>query len=577
MQKKHTLLGKNLVFSIIIVILVGLSTAVTSYFIQDKILNKEIYNRTAGIAKLWNSQFDLEDVKSALSDSDLQSEIQQQFTSNLNHLTELEPDVGQGYILDNEYANNNKDLRIIAAPQHIIDAGFPPGSEYANPILLDAYEKALTTKKIANTEIYSDEFGTWQSVLLPVLDKSDEVIAVFGVDLNAGITEELRKEFLITLSIGMLISLLVVITLQFFGLKRMLAPIKDIEQAINEVSQGNLTATIKITSKDEFGMLGNHFNRMTESLSNLVASVYKVNSNVKESSNEFLRIASETYESSNRFNFSIGEVAVSLEEQTRSSQESARAMEEMAIGIQKAAESATTVSQKSETTLDQTIKGNEYIQVATQQMNLISSTVGESAMVIKKLGDRSKEIGEIISVISGIAEQTNLLALNAAIEAARAGEHGKGFAVVANEVRQLAEQSKSATTRIGELIIQTQKDTNQAVEVMEKGTSEVVKGEQAIKNVDDIIKQIVSSTELVSGEIQESSAIFEEMSASSEQINASVDEIATVASKSLAVFKELTEETEKQLNSMMLMEESSRDIAEKAIELENKLKSFTIN
>ncbi|MGO4119067.1 methyl-accepting chemotaxis protein, partial [Rhizobium ruizarguesonis] len=110
--------------------------------------------------------------------------------------------------------------------------------------------------------------------------------------------------------------------------------------------------------------------------------------------------------------------------------------------------------------------GNQSVQTTSSQMNAIHSTMNELAHVVKGLGERSTEIGQIIEVITDIADRTNLLALNAAIEASRAGESGRGFAVVAAEVRKLAEQSQASAEQIALLIQAIQQETAKAVSTM---------------------------------------------------------------------------------------------------------------
>jgi twitching motility protein PilJ len=151
--------------------------------------------------------------------------------------------------------------------------------------------------------------------------------------------------------------------------------------------------------------------------------------------------------------------------------------------------------------LDAAEQGNRSVRDTLEGMQRIRASVQASAKKIKSLGDRSLEISDIINVINDITEQTNLLALNAAIEAARAGEAGRGFAVVADEVRKLAEHSRTATKDIAALIKAIQAETNEAVVVMEEGTKEVEVGarlaDQAGRALDAISTVVRQSAELV--------------------------------------------------------------------------------
>jgi twitching motility protein PilJ len=139
-------------------------------------------------------------------------------------------------------------------------------------------------------------------------------------------------------------------------------------------------------------------------------------------------------------------------------------------------------------------------------MHRIRSQVQETSKKIKRLGESSQEIGQIVQLIQDIADQTNLLALNAAIQAAMAGEHGRGFAVVADEVRRLAERASVATKQISSLVASIQADTNEAVLAMENGTREVVDGSQLanaagqhIEAINQVVDQLSALIEDISG------------------------------------------------------------------------------
>ncbi|PKC50759.1 MCPsignal-domain-containing protein, partial [Rhizophagus irregularis] len=137
--------------------------------------------------------------------------------------------------------------------------------------------------------------------------------------------------------------------------------------------------------------------------------------------------------------------------------------------------------------------GRESVEDNLNQMKYIHESVGKSNEVIQSLSTRSKEIGEILNVISGIADQTNLLALNAAIEAARAGEHGKGFAVVAEEVRKLAEQSNQEVSQVENLVKDIMERIGKVLISSSENEKYIEKGTETVKQTAEVLHNISSA------------------------------------------------------------------------------------
>jgi methyl-accepting chemotaxis protein len=235
----------------------------------------------------------------------------------------------------------------------------------------------------------------------------------------------------------------------------------------NDVSQEFLVR------KDEFGKIAFASNKVTESMRMLIRQMEESAEQLSAASEELTASAQQSAQVTTQVATAISEVAAGSGKQLSAIDDTSAVVEQMSAGIQQVAANTNNVAGTSDKTAVAAQEGNQAIETAVKQMNTIEQTVSKSAMVVEKLGERSKEIGQIVDTISGIAGQTNLLALNAAIEAARAGEQGKGFAVVAEEVRKLAEQSQEAAKQIADLIGGIQAETETAVSAMQDGTKEV--------------------------------------------------------------------------------------------------------
>lgn len=206
----------------------------------------------------------------------------------------------------------------------------------------------------------------------------------------------------------------------------------------------------------------------------------------------------------------------------------------------------------------------------------IEETVNTSAQVVAKLGERSKELGQIVDTISGIAGQTNLLALNAAIEAARAGEQGRGFAVVAEEVRKLAEQSREAAKKIEALIAEIQVDTEKAVVAMTNGTREVKKGTEAVNDAGVAFREITDLVTQVSSQVKEISVAIIETATGSQQIVGSVKKIDDLSKNAAGEAQSVSSATEEQLASMEEIASASQALTHLAEEMLATVRHFKI-
>jgi len=328
--------------------------------------------------------------------------------------------------------------------------------------------------------------------------------------------------------------------------------------------------------KDEIGQLADALVDMGNSLRGLMKNVNESSEQLAASSEELTASADQSAQAANQVAGSITEVAKGAERQLNVAHDTSAVVQQMSAGIEQVSANANEVAGQSAQAADKAKEGNKSVDKAVVQMAHIEQTVIASAQVVAKLGDRSKEIGQIVDTIAGIAGQTNLLALNAAIEAARAGEQGRGFAVVAEEVRKLAEQSQDAAKQIATLIGEIQSETDQAVVAMNNGTREVKLGAEVVNASGQSFQEITGLVMQVSGQVKEISAAIEQMASGSQQIVESVKQIDELSKTASGEAQTVSAATEEQSASMEEIASSSQALANLAQNLRQAVSKFQV-
>lgn len=329
-------------------------------------------------------------------------------------------------------------------------------------------------------------------------------------------------------------------------------------------------------TNDEIGQLADALVTMRSSLRTVLKQVSDSAEQVAASSEELTASAEQSAQAVNQVAESISDVAQGAEKQAKAADETSAVVAQISAGIQQAATNANHVAGNSAQAAEKANAGNKSVEEAVSQMAHIEQSVTKSAQVVAKLGERSKEIGQIVDAISGIAGQTNLLALNAAVEAARAGEQGKGFAVVAEEVRKLAEQSQDAAKQIAALIGEIQGDTDTAVVAMSEGTKEVKIGTEVVTTAGQAFKEIKDLVIQVSEQVKEISAAMQQMASGSQQIVAAVKEIDGHSKTAVGQAQTVSAATEEQAASMEEIASSSQSLANLAQELQTAVSRFRV-
>ncbi|WP_178382056.1 methyl-accepting chemotaxis protein [Paenibacillus sp. P32E] len=375
--------------------------------------------------------------------------------------------------------------------------------------------------------------------------------------------------------------LLVLVMLVFWLLVRRFftKPLGVFVRFSEQIAAGDLRADIEVLNnsrKDEIGILSRSFYQMVFNLKHTLEQISRSSSRLADNANQISLISIMASRTEKSIAASLDEIAKNSKEQSASIVESSLGIDEVAKGIEQISMSTEDVAHASASSLAQAEQGRVIIHETQQMIENLVLDSSESVAVIERLGEKTKEIDGIIELISQIASQTNLLALNASIEAARAGEQGKGFAVVANEVKKLAEKSKTASDQVSAMIRSIQGETEAVVLQINLSSEKTAEGLNVVQKAGKAFEHITEKVDSVNSQIINVSAIVEEISSSSEEIAATIQLISNNAELSSGKAAHAAQATVRSMSAMQEMMDSTRSLTQLAEELDNLVNQFQL-
>ncbi|MCC2384446.1 methyl-accepting chemotaxis protein [Bacillus cereus] len=526
---KLSLLQKNVLLTVLVILtLVGSMGALSFNMFQNSMMS--IFERQSfetGDAVL--NQLDLEIVRDVAKDPTAQRVKKEKLTEQLDKSIKDMKSVGQTYVTGAKL-NEKAELQIVALDTELANTvSVKPGEYYEQPTYwMKTYDKVIQTKQAQMTEVYEDELGFWVTILEPVTDENKNIIAIVAADLEASIIPLTKKNFMIQGLLFIIISLTIAITIQIFISRNSLSPLKDLQEGLRKVGEGDLSIKLNERS-DDIGITNIYFNNTIKKFNKILDKVRETAEQVSTSSQELSVSTKENSIAFKEIASAITGLNLGAHSHEYVVQKCLGIVQEMESKMKAIKGAAKQVGNALEDMEQHSVEGKDLIKQIVNQMKRIQDTVQDVSSSIYAFEARSKEIHEILTVITTISNQTNSLALNASTESSCAGEMGEEFSGVADEVRILAKRTEASARDIAKLIGETQAEAERAVRSIQKSSKEVELGITLVQSSGAFFEKISESAQSVTNQIKATSNHSSDILKNNQTIVQFINELSHIA------------------------------------------------
>ncbi|PES08356.1 methyl-accepting chemotaxis protein [Bacillus cereus] len=526
---KLSLLQKNVLLTVLVILtLVGSMGALSFNMFQNSMMS--IFERQSfetGDAVL--NQLDLEIVRDVAKDPTAQRVKKEKLTEQLDKAIKDMKSVGQTYVTGSKL-NDKAELQIVALDTELANTvSVKPGEYYEQPTYwMKTYDKVIQTKQAQMTEVYEDELGFWVTILEPVTDENKNIIAIVAADLDASIIPLTKKQFMVQGLLFIIISLTIAITIQIFISRNSLSPLKDLQEGLRKVGEGDLSIKLNERS-DDIGITNTYFNNTIKKFNSIIYKVRQTAEQVSTSSQELSVSTKENSKAFKEIASAITGLNLGAQSHEYVVQKCLEIVQEMESKMKEIKGAAKQVGNAVEDMEQHSVEGKDLIKQIVNQMKRIQDTVQDVPSSIYAFEARSKEIHEILTVITTISNQTNSLAFNASTESSCAGEMGEEFSGVADEVRILAERTEASARDIAKLIGETQAEAERAVRSIQKSSKEVELGITLVQSSGAFFEKISESAQSVTNQIKATSNHSSDILKDNQTIVQFINELSHIA------------------------------------------------